>query len=212
LIQLADSMVDLITRDMVELSAYGISPSTAADLETRRDALSDYPQDQYMLGTMMVATGEKDKKRDALETGIRQMATRVQNKYGQVHEHSRRLGVGAISSETDLLLARTGRRVAKVTQGLLAELATEGLTPAMHAAFVALVAAFDEAIDLQLDAQHNRDAATLKRIQLSNDLYQALLRVANSGKDAFYSTNEAKYNDYILIEKAPAKPKAGDGE
>ncbi len=212
LVQTADEYVSLVTRDMADLAAYGITAATVADLEVKRAAVADHPSDEALLNTVLVITDDKATKRDALEMGIRDIAVRVVNKFGESHTHVISLRVNAISKEVDNVLVRTGRRVARVAEALLAELASEGFNAALLAAFKAKVEAFDTVIDQQEDATIARDIATRQRIEKGNVLYNAIVKLANYGKTVYYSTNSAKYKHYLLTEEANAKGQQRTGK
>ena len=45
-----------------------------------------------------------------------------------------------------------------------------------------------------------RDITTEKRIKALNALYKMVAKYTGIGKDIFYETNEAKYNDYVIYD------------
>jgi hypothetical protein len=64
---------------------------------------------------------------------------------------------------------------------------------------------FDDAIDAQIASIRNRDIAVEERVGEGNVLYAELVKLCNTGKDIFYSINEAKYNDYVIYNTPTGK-------
>ncbi|MDZ4824731.1 MAG: hypothetical protein SH856_14835 [Flavobacteriales bacterium] len=82
IIQLADAIGNTVTRDMADLSVYGITPATVTELETLREDFANLLDDAYYVGMQLSATESKNKIRDELETTVRSLATRAEIKLG----------------------------------------------------------------------------------------------------------------------------------
>lgn len=201
LVQLADDYILLTDRDFVKLAEYGITGDDLDNLKNMRTGFADYPTDEELLGLLVVATKTKNKHRDTVETAVRSIMVRVEDVFKNDSGILMQFGVGSISKETDANFIRTATRVHRVATGMQAELNAAGVTVTYLADFKAKVKLLDEALDSCDTAQRNRAAATRERILKGNELYKAIVRIASFGKDAFYSTNEAKYEDYVIIER-----------
>lgn len=200
--QLGDTFVSIVNRDMADLAGYGVTAATAAALQTKIDTFNNHPTDEEYLGLLISGTQTKNTKRDELEMKIRTVEVRVLNKYGPGHSNLSLLAVGAISQEADNNLVRTARRVGRVLATLQADLATEGVDAAFVAAYDTLVTDYDIALDNQDDAVRNREIGKRDRVKFGNELYADIVKIANYGKDFYYSTDATKYNDYLISDQA----------
>jgi len=57
----------------------------------------------------------------------------------------------------------------------------------------------DAAIDAVAASNETRDLATQTRIEKGNALWAEMTYLASIGQTLYADTNEAKYNDYVLI-------------
>ena len=88
-----------------------------------------------------------------------------------------------------------------------ADLASEGLTQEKIDNINNLDAIFEDAIDNQLSAVGARDISAQDRILKGNLIYKETLRLCNIGKDLFFKTDPARYNDYIIYDAPKRKAK-----
>jgi len=130
IIQLADAIGNTVTRDMADLSVYGITPATVTELETLREDFANLLDDAYYVGMQLSATESKNKIRDELETTVRSLATRAEIKLGTKSPNWARFGLGAISLETDEKLLRTAKRAHRMATLFQPDLAFEGIDAA----------------------------------------------------------------------------------
>lgn len=197
-IQLSDSIQDSLTRDLPELTSYGITIDTINDLKATRDAFSDTPVDELLSGMMMMATRDKDVKREEILQHIRQIGNRARIHFGEDSAIFRRFGMSMLSRNNDLELYRTARIVALVATEYLTPLAPTGLTAGMITELETATIEYNNLLDLKQLAVSNRDLAVENRIELGNELHEKLKKLAAQGKLCWEYTNEALYNDYIL--------------
>jgi len=150
----------------------------------------------------MITTDYRNLKAEVVRNAIRPIAARFAVKFGEQSGQYRALRADNLSQQRGDELVRTARAVSRRATLYLMELASEGLTAAIIADLDAKTQLLDDAIDSQLDAVKNRDIAVDERIKNGNDLYEALMNLAEYGKSAWFSVNEAKYNDYIVNESS----------
>jgi hypothetical protein len=206
LIQVADGVVLLIERDSEQMEDRGVDSERKAALVVLRNELSDTKPDQYYKATQAVATENKEAARARLITSLRRVFTAAENVFGARSLQYKQLGNASLTKLTDDGLVRNARNVVLMASNYLGDLRKEGVTEAKLAEITDLNMAFDLSVDEQLTAQRNRDLAAQDRIEKGNALYAELVKICNTGKDIWYETNLARYNDYVLYDTPTGKP------
>ena len=208
--QKADGLKNTITRDLADFATRNITATQVTAYQTIIDVFDSTTTDEELLGGVTVATEAKnviaDNTRKALRT-IRSMADTAYNGKGKYSI----FGFDDLSELTDANLYRLAKRVVRVGGKLFTDLSAQGLTQAQLTALDALAKSFDTAIDDVEEAIETRDLETQDRIIKGNTLWQEMLRLAAIGKSLYEDTNEAKFNDYVLVggSAAPATPPVG---
>ncbi len=144
------------------------------------------------------ATNAKNTIADNIRIAVRPIRNMAETAYGTTGKYNT-FGFDGLSELTDNDLYRLTRRVIRVGTKLLAELAAQGLTAAILTALGVLATDLDTAIDAIEDAIENRDLETQDRIIKGNVLWAEMSRLASIGRSLFEDTDEARYNDYVLI-------------
>jgi len=206
LMQLGDKAVILITRDTAELATFGVDAATKTFIANKTQDLKDMPTDEELEATVTDLTEKKDDKAEEVKVAVRGIMVRAKNAFGEQTGNFRRFGSKGMDEMTDGQLYRCGKRVARVAETFLADLAPKGLTQAIIDALKTTNNQFDDKIDLQDDAKRQRDIATAARIRLGNNLYAKIAEVCDYGKEYWATRNEAKYNDYVIYDVPPAPP------
>ncbi len=203
--QYADQIVLFANRDGAEFAARGYSATRLAAIAQQANDFGAVTSDEEMLALQMLRTEAKDKKRDTLEEQLRTIFAMANNFFGSKSIQLRRFGDAGLSKQTDNDLVRTARICIKTATEHLTDLASEGLTAAILAAATAQTKALDEALDQQQLAISDREIAKETRIEAANALYNEISKIANTGKSIFRTTNEAKYNDYVIYDTISGK-------
>ena len=206
LIQLADSLLLLIVRDGAELLKRGVSELKKATLQELRDQFSATKPDDYYLALAAIETENKDAARDTLAIALRTIYVAAENVYETGTAHYEAFGNPALTRLTDEELIRNSHMAVGTARKFLTQLADEGINEAYLVSTEALTDNFDRAVDVQREAQQARDLATEDRILKGNALYKMIVKICNSGKDAWAPVNESKYNDYIIYNTPSGKP------
>lgn len=198
--QLADNFVSLIGRDIEEFTERGFNDAKKDAFEKAINDFADFPTDVELLGIKMNYTQTKDAARDSLETQMRTVFLAAKNTFGDNTGKFKAFGDTQISKQTDSDLVRSAKTMVATATKYAAELAEEGVTPQK----VALIATTRDELDTALDAQSNaisdRDNATETRTILANNLYDLVVKYADTGKDIWITKSEAKYNDYVIYD------------
>lgn len=200
LVQLADKLLAAANRDATEMLQRGYTTTRLQDIHTLRDNFDVFAPDDFYLGAMVSATEDKDLVRNDLETRMRTIMLMAENRFGADSGNYKRFGDNALSRMTDEQLLRNGKLVHQTANFFQNDLASEGLTPTILSDFKAACQKLDDKIDAQNIAKTERDVATEERVEKGNLLYEALQKLGKVGKDIWYTSNEAKYNDYLISE------------
>jgi hypothetical protein len=89
---------------------------------------------------------------------------------------------------------------------MLDDLAEKGLTQQMLDDLETVIGEFDNALSMQEDAISSRDIATEERIEKANAIYAIVSKHCDTGKRIWVSSNQAKYNDYVIYDTPSGKP------
>lgn len=196
--QMSDKTVLFATRDLALLADYGVTTATIEEIEDLSEEMKNKETDQELMADMMIATEEKEAKRELVLSAIKQIVERAKFKFGEGSSQLRRFGAEMLSKNTDPKLVRVANRVIRTATKYLAELDSEGVKSTLIADLLAKNQQFDASLEVQEDAISDRDIAVQERIALGNNLYAKVVILAGKGKLCFLETDEARYNDYVL--------------
>lgn len=196
--QKADDVAGSIQRDITQFTTRGVTATTVTALQILVTTFDNIQTDEELQGALSVATDAKDALADALQTAVGVVRTMAENKWGTSHALYRSFGFEGMNAMSDEQLYRLGKRVIRVANAQLTQLASEGLTAAVISNLTTITNNFDTSIDVKEDAVKNRDIKTQDRIEKGNALYKEMVRLCNTGKSIYFTTDEAKYNDYVI--------------
>ncbi|WP_153796590.1 hypothetical protein [Foetidibacter luteolus] len=196
--QLADDLAASIDRDLNHFAERMITAQQLATFNTLIGEFDACDTDVEQLGNITTATEEKDTITDNLRKAIRPIRNMAELAYeGKSRYNS--FGFDDLSKQTDNELYRTTRRICRLASQFMSDLAPHGLTPAHLLALENLATQLDNAIDKVAEAMELRDIQAQERIFKGNALWTEMARLASIGRSIFEDTNEALYNDYVLI-------------
>ena len=198
--------VAFMERDKPEFDGYGITPVLVQELKDSLTAFSERITDIEALGDQTQVTVDKDAKAEAIRTAIRGVMSRVVLSFKEGSPKYKKFGTEALSKQTDSDLLITAKRVVRVGNEFLAELAARGLTGAMLDAITDLANEFSDLIvDLRIEIG-DRDIEQESRVEAGNDIYETLVKYTNTGQSSWESTNVDKYNDYVIYNTVSGEP------
>jgi hypothetical protein len=198
--QVADKILQLITRDIAEFTDLGFTPAKKADFATQINLFANIATDDLLESSKMVATQVKKEKRAIAETIMRRITTMAQLCFKSDLGKIKSFGELALAHQTDDEIVRTARTIEIGATLYLPELIADGITAQTVQDLQAAREALDIAIDQQNAAISARDAATAIRITTGNELYALVSKYAEMGKLIWREIFEPKYNDYILYD------------
>lgn len=199
LLQRADALRASMARDAAAFTTRNVGRKETDALQKARDTFDAFPTDEELLGAVVTATEGKTTRRKALEQALRTVRSMAELQWGTGGMY-KTFGFDGITEIPDNDLHRTARRVLRVATRTQKELAAQGLTAAQLAALAHQATGFDQAIDAVAEATEERDIQTQRRVVLGNTLYGLLTRYASVGKALFEGNDEARYNDYVILD------------
>jgi hypothetical protein len=197
--QRADILKNTITRDLGDFASRNIHTGSLDAYQLMIDDFDNCSTDVELAGLVQDATLQKDSLVDQVQKAIRPIRNMAEIAYSGKGKYVS-FGFEDLSRLSDNDLIRMARRVARVGAKLLPELEPQGLTKDILANLTEMASNLDNAIDVKETAIENRDLETQERIIKGNTLWAEMVRLASIGKSLYEDTNEAKFNDYILVE------------
>jgi len=205
LTQKSDDLISSAIRDFVDLALYGMTQAEIDETKTIRNEFADMPTDAELIGDKIGKTEAKAEKSKELRLLINDIVNRVGLKYRKSSWQYRKIRVGDLSRIGDSDLCRSAKATARTMTSLIDENSSMGLSQELLDKLITINQEFDDLIDQQIDAVKERDIITQERRIKANELYKKLLHISETGKAAYMSTNEAKYNDYVIYNTASGK-------
>ena len=144
LVSFANMLCQNLTTDLALFADYGVTAPKIAALQALSDAFEAFPSDQTFVYQMMIATEDKNAKREELIKLIKSFAVRFAAVFGFDSPRYKGLKTSNIGLQTDLNVLATARFVAQEAESSLAQLASEGVTQAMVDNFVAEANEFEQ--------------------------------------------------------------------
>ena len=187
-----------LTRDLSELSIFGVSEPKITALKALGDAFEVFPSDVVLLAYITGKTEEKNALLEQVKEQIRNMATRCQIKWGENSWQESSLGIKGMNQFTEDSLLVAARRVHEQMTEFLPDLGDVGLTQEVLDDFAALNESFEVSRNNLNKKIAERDLKTQERITKGNELYKFVSDYCEIGKRVYAKTNPAKYNDYVI--------------
>ena len=201
--QKADLLATSIKRDLAAFATRNINQTNLDALGALIAAFDETSTDEELLGQSVAATETKDATAEAVRRAIRPIRNMAEVAYkgkGKYHV----FGFEDMANLSDNDLYRMGRRVVRVATRQKADLEPQGLTDAMLTNLGNFCMQLDTDIDNMGAQAENRDLETQDRVTKGNALYAEVMTLASIGKSLFEDSDEARYNDYVMIGSTPA--------
>ncbi|MCX6153652.1 MAG: hypothetical protein NT007_05800 [Candidatus Kapabacteria bacterium] len=198
-----------MTRDLTDLTPFGITAPKIAALKALGDAFEIFSTDEVLVAYITGATEAKNAKKELVKETIRNMALRCSIKWGTGSWQEKTLGITGMTGFSDETLLVAARRVHNQMTAFLSDLTAGGLTSGMLDDFEDLNEELELAMNAQMTAVNNRDKKTVERIGAGNEIYSFVSMYCDIGKRVFVQSDPAKYNDYLIYDSVTsglAKP------
>ena len=197
------SLAIAMTRDLTELTTYGVTSLKITALTDLCDDFQALPDDEIFRADMSYAVEQRDVCRDAVLNTIRSISVRAKAVFGENSAKYRSISPGNITKLTDSELLVSARQVHSVAVTNLTALTPEGITAPYLATFDTAVDAFSTSITGIVDKKIIRDDKAEERVIMGNELYALVLKYCDYGKTIWDGVSPSKYNDYIIYLGAP---------
>ena len=190
-------VITCVNRDINDFANHKITPSFLANLSALTLHLSDLPTEEELQDGITAAKENKDGIRELIQRKISAVRKLAEDLW-DVNGKYRAFGFEDMNllEDNDVLLMV--KRVVRVSNRYLTELQANGLTGDMLTELKELAQQFLDAIRLLRAAADEKESQLKERAGLGNHLYDILTMLTNIGKSLHKTTNEEKYNDYIL--------------
>lgn len=127
LIDIGNEKVAFMRRDIAAFADYGLTEVQFSELKTKISQFSDLITDIETSNEQVQITEQKDVKAEELRVAIRNVMTRVAQKYGTSSARYANYGTSTLSKQSDADLLVTAKRVVRVGTTNLNDLASEEL-------------------------------------------------------------------------------------
>ena len=198
LIRFSKIIQNLINRDIEEFKECGFTEEKRLALTEMINILTSIPDDEIMIGIQIASNQNKTKSRQSLEKQIRIIFLLSKVIFEAKSIHFKEFGNPNLSKQSDNDLIRTASIINETILKYNTELEAEGLTNHKIIQFTESIKEFDQAINKQKKAKTDRLIATANRKTAANNLYKAISRYSEIGKNIWRDSDEAKYNDYLI--------------
>ncbi len=196
--QLADKLKTSIVRDATDFATRNIAAAQLTAYQATVNVFDATTTDEELSGLVTDAVEKRDAIVENAQKAIRTIRNMAEITYNSKGKYAT-FGFDDLSKLTPNDLYRLATRVVRVGNQLLAELSAQGLTAIQLTALSTLATQLDIAIDFVAEKIETRDLETQDRVIKGNLLWAEMSRLASIGKSLFEDTNEAKYNDYVLV-------------
>jgi hypothetical protein len=199
--QVADNLKNSITRDATEFATRNVGEPQITAYAALIDSFDNTTTDVELQGMVSMAVAEKDAVAESIKKAIRPIRNMAEVAYGTKGKY-KVFGFEDMARLSDDDLYRMARRVVRVGTTVQADLTLQGLGPTQLSDLATLAVNLDAAIDKVGAATEQRDMETQNRVMKGNQLYKETMRLASIGQSLFADTDEARYNDYIMIDNS----------
>ena len=198
LIDIGNEKVAFMRRDIAAFADYGITEVQFSELKTKIIQFSNLITDIETSNEQVQITEQKDVKAEELRVAIRNVMTRVAQKYGTSSARYANYGTSTLSKQSDADLLVTAKRVVRVGTTNLNDLASEGLQQSHLDTITQLNNEFDALLIEQKLKIGERDILQEDRVEDGNEIYSLLIKYTQTGQDIWETSDVAKYNDYVV--------------
>lgn len=201
LTEFTGTFIDVLTENLSDLAEYGLTSLKIDALETLADAFDAILPDDFYAAAVSEAVIERNAKRKEIAAAIQSVMVRIANVIPHKYHRYNRFTAKALKDAANHAFRDAADDFAEYAAADLAALTGEGVSQALLDAIDASAAAFTTLAKAVRNAQRDRADIAQQRVEKGNELYAAVKKYADYGKDKF-KNNPAKYNLFILYADA----------
>lgn len=185
-------------RDLADLATYGVVQATLDDIDAKSSAFANHPVDEYYAGLLMEAVADRDAKLLAMSEVAESIVRRGEIIWGKGDAAITKFGFEGYIKKKPADKVMICKTVHKVGTENLVALGAAGLTQTILDSLNTKIGDATSGIGQKIARVADRDGGTQTRITLGNALYEAVVKLADTGKSLWENTDESKYNDYVI--------------
>lgn len=194
--------ISFLRRDKIAFAQFGITETMIGQLETNLNTFAQNSTDIEAHSKQIIATQAKKAKAEELRTAVQSVMKRIEFIFGINSARYRQFGTKGLGRKVDSDLLITAKVVLRASGKYLQELSETGITTAMLNTIAVLCTDFEELLHEQNDKIGERNFLKENRIADGNAIYTTLAKYTAIGFAIWATTSEAKYNDYIIYNRA----------
>ena len=198
LIQISKNLCVVLTRDLSDLSIFGLTAASITNLSDLIEAFENSRTDLEYEGDVMIRTEAKNVFVDQVHDQMRFMNARVESAFGLNSTIYTTFRFANFYTLTDSELLDSFKRIIRMANQYITELTPYGVTPALITSLNTLAAGFSASIVDQEEAIDARRLAASKRLEDANEIYELVNNYSNFGKKFYSKSDPAKYEDYVI--------------
>lgn len=198
----ASNLAHTLSRNLADFTKYGVTQAKIDEMSSLVSEFFEFPGDDYFLGDVMMATAAKSAKEDEIIEAIREMALRVELKWGDDSPQYRRIGAKGINDLRNDKLIGKAKSVCQAMQEFLPELAELGMSELMIMDLDTMADEYEEAMNNQDKAMENRVINSEQRILKGNQIYQMVTYFCKIGRKIYRNKSLARYNEFVIYSQS----------
>ncbi|MCX6153245.1 MAG: hypothetical protein NT007_03695 [Candidatus Kapabacteria bacterium] len=193
-----NSLTIAMTRDLTELTDYGITSTKITALTTLCTAFQALPDDSIYRTDLSDAVEQRDTAKNAVLNIMRSISVRAKAVFGDNSAKYRSMSPGNISKFNDSELLVSARQVHGAALTNVTALTPEGITSTYLTAFNADITTFETSLITIAERRITRDDSSEARVVTGNELYALVAKYCDYGKTIWDGVSPSKYNDYVI--------------
>lgn len=198
LIQRGDRIISLIVRDAAQFEAYGYQISYSENLKSKLEIFRTTPTDVHWEGQQMLKTDIKKQLLKLLFDKIGDLRFRCKLTFGVNSIEYRSLRFNQLRNISDEELILFAPHLTKACRDMLEKLSEKQVTEALLTSIDETAHELDDAIDEQQAMIALREAKTLERQEMANEIYAMIAEICEVGKKIWEGKNPVYYHDYLI--------------
>jgi hypothetical protein len=193
----ADFTIRRLRDNLLDFTLYGLNDTILNDYESRLEYIDNMPVNDTENFSLITDHEQKRLMKVALLDDIRMMEVRILAKYDRNSIEFEQFGMKNMTKFTDEVLESKARAAYFFLNEKISELAQYGLTPAVLASFLDKVNDFADARLTWLNSRAGRLKNTIRRSELTYELYSEIQKWMTIGRIIYRKTNPLLYDYFV---------------
>ena len=196
----ASNLTHTLSRNLADFAKYGVTQAKIDALGQLASEFIEFPIDDFFMGDVVLTTANKKAKEEQVLEAIREMALRVELKWGDDSPQYRRVGAKGMYDLTPDRLVSKAKSVVQAMTEFQVELVDLGLTTELITALDTLADEYEETINIQDKAMETRVINSEQRILQGNRLYKMVTDFCKMGRKIYRNKSLARFNEFVIYQ------------